>query len=243
MAIRPTSQATRRTALIAGALLITATVASLIGAALSRPALDAPDYLTSVSAHADRIAAAALFELVAAGASVGIAISLYRALMAWGATVALGSVVFRAIEAVMYVIGVAILLAVLALGERFTTAGAAESAWFRTVGDTLLQLRDQTGLIAVFSFGVGALLYYSLFYRSRLVPRWLSVWGIVAIILTFVACLLALFTRNAVTSYTIVLLPIAVQEMVLAVWLIAKGFEVPGAPAMRALDREPIPVG
>jgi hypothetical protein len=78
--------------------------------------------------------------------------------------------------------------------------------------------------VGVFAFGPGALLYYYLFYRSELVPRWLSGWGLVAIILTFVACVLALFTQNELTTYTIVLLPITVQEMVLAVWLIAKGF-------------------
>ncbi len=52
----------------------------------------------------------------------------------------------------------------------------------------------------------------------------------VAIVLTMVACLLALFSRRPLTTYTIVLLPIAVQEMVLAIWLIAKGF---GPPAVR----------
>lgn len=74
---------------------------------------------------------------------------------------------------------------------------------------------------------VGAF-YYLVFYRSGLVPR-LSGWGIGAIVLTFLACLLALFTQKELTTYTIVLLPIAVQEMVLAVWLIAKGFGSPAA--------------
>jgi 4-amino-4-deoxy-L-arabinose transferase-like glycosyltransferase len=78
--------------------------------------------------------------------------------------------------------------------------------------------------VGVFAFCVGALLYYVVFYRSGLIPRWLLGWGIGAIVLAFLACLLALFTQNELTTYTILLLPIAVQEMVLAVWLIAQGF-------------------
>jgi hypothetical protein len=55
-----------------------------------------------------------------------------------------------------------------------------------------------------------ALSYYALFYRSRLVPRWLSGWGMAgAVLLLMTACLLALFSDNSVTGYTLVILPIA----------------------------------
>ena len=76
----------------------------------------------------------------------------------------------------------------------------------------------------VFAFAVGALMYYYVFFRSRLLPRWLSGWGIAGVLLMLVACLSALFSRNPVTSYTILILPIAVQEIVMAVWLVARGF-------------------
>ncbi len=221
----------RRAALSAGVLLITATVANVIGSGLSRSILEAPNYLTSVSADANRVTVGALLELVAASACVGIAISLYPVLKGWGSGLALGSVVFRTIEAVMYMISVAYLLSLLALSQRFTPEGAADPASFRTAGDALLDMRHQITLIAVFAFSAGALLYYVLFYRSRLVPRWLSGWGIGAVLLMFVACLLALFQRNEITTYAILALPIGVQEMVLAVWLIAKGFGPPELPS------------
>jgi hypothetical protein len=214
----------RRAALSAGVLFIIATVTSVLGTGLSRPFLNGTDYLTKVSVHADRVTAGALLELVAAGACAGIAISMYPVLRKWGGGLALGSVVFRTVEAVMYTVGVVGLLSVLALSERYTAAGAADRASVRTIGDALLDVREQATLAGVLAFGLGALMYYYLFYQSRLVPRWLSGWGIVAIILTIAAWLLALFSHRPLTTYTIVLLPIAVQEMVLAVWLIAKGF-------------------
>ena len=236
-------EANRRAALSAGVLFIVATVANVVGTGLSRSLLDDPNYLTAVSSNANRVVAGVLLELVAAGACVGIALALYPVLKAWGEGLALGSVVFRTVEAVMYMLSAASLLSLLALSQRFTSAAAADPVAFRTVGDALLDVREQVALVGVFAFSVGAFLYYSLFYRSRLVPRWLSVWGIGAVILMLVACVLAVLTQNAVTTYTILALPIGVQEMVLAVWLIAKGFNVPAPPSIRVAEREPASIG
>ena len=216
--------ATRRVALIAGVLFITATAASLVGTTLSQPYLTRPDYLAMLSAHGNRVSAGALFEFLAAATSVSIAICLYPVLSRWNLGIALGSVVFRAMEAVLYVAGLVSLMSVTALGQQFTKAGAVERGSLQSIGDSLLTLRNEAIVAGVLAFSLGALMYYYLFYVSRLIPRWLSGWGIAAIILMIVACLLGWFSHNPVSSYTILALPIGVQELVLAVWLIAKGF-------------------
>jgi len=79
------------------------------------------------------------------------------------------------------------------------------------------------GLLA---FGLGALMYYYIFYQTRLVPRWLSGWGLIGIILIIVISMLVMFRVIAPMSTTQIVLavPIGLQEMVLAVWLIVKGF-------------------
>jgi hypothetical protein len=79
------------------------------------------------------------------------------------------------------------------------------------------------GLLA---FGLGALMYYYIFFQTKLVPRWLSGWGLIGIILIIVTSMLVMFRVIGPMSTTQVVLavPIAVQEMVLAVWLIVKGF-------------------
>jgi hypothetical protein len=86
--------------------------------------------------------------------------------------------------------------------------------------------------LGVFAFCLGGFIYYYLFYRSRLIPRWLSGWGIVAIILMLAAGVAALFSDSPVTGYVPLAIPIAVQEMVLAVWLIVKGFSSSPIPTM-----------
>jgi hypothetical protein len=204
-------------------LFIVATAASLVGSAVE-PVLTRTDYLTRISQNANSVAAGGLLELIAAGTSVAIAIALFPVLKRWNASLALGSVVFRTIEAVMYTVGAVGLLTLLTVGQLFARAATADRASVQAIGDALVGVRQESVLAGVFAFAVGALMYYAIFYRSQLIPRWLSGWGIVGVILMLVACLSALLTRNPVTSYVILILPIAVQEMVLAVWLIAKGF-------------------
>jgi len=214
---------TRKIAVITGVIFIIATVAVFVADALT-PALTGTDYLTQFSAQPNQVAAGALFYLIAAFASAGIAIALYPVLKERNAGLALGSVVFRALEAVFYIVGVVSLLSLLTLGPQFTRAGAADRTSLLAIGNLLVSVHDHAALVAVFAFCLGAFMYYYLFFQSRLIPRWLSGFGIVAIILMMAACVLALFSGNRITSYIPLAAPIAVQEMVLAVWLIVKGF-------------------
>ena len=214
----------RRTTLTAGVLFIAATAASLLGTAIEGRVLTGPDYLTQISENMTRLSAGGLLELIAAGTSAGVAISLYPVLRRCSGTLALGAVVFRAMEAVMYTLAAVSMLSLLKVAQPFTQAAGTERALFQAIGDSLLGVREEALLAGVFAFALGALMYYYVFYRSRLVPQWLSGWGIAGVLLMLVACLSALFSRNPVTSYIILVLPIAVQEMVMAVWLIARGF-------------------
>jgi hypothetical protein len=96
--------------------------------------------------------------------------------------------------------------------------------------------RDHAALLGVFAFCLGGFIYYYLFYRARLIPRWLSGFGIVAIILMGAACALSLSSDSPITGYVALAAPIGVQEMILAVWLIVKGFD---SSAIAAVSTEP----
>jgi hypothetical protein len=214
---------TRKIAIVTGVLFIIATITVLLATALE-PVLNGSGYLIRVSANANQVIVGALLELIAAFASAGIAVSMYPVLKKWNAGPTLGSVVFRTLEAVMYMAAVVSLLSLLTLSQQLTSAGATDRASLQTIGDLLVSVRQHATLLGVFAFSLGAFLYYFVFFQSRLVPRWLSGWGIAAIILMMAACMLALFNDSPVTGYTFLALPIALQEMVLAVWLIVKGF-------------------
>ena len=235
--------ASRQTAVIPGVLFMVATVAALAAAAFE-PVLRGTGYLTKVAANASPVTGGALLYLIAAFTSVGIAISLYPVLKPWNARLALGSVVFRTIEAVMYIAAVVSLLSLVTLSQRFAHAGPTDLVSLQAMGDSLRSMREHATLAAVFAFSLGAFMYYYLFFQSRLIPRWLSGWGIAASVLMLAACLFALFSDRYVTGYALLIVPVAAQEMVLAGWLIVKGFNSPaiasepanvtGSSAMRA---------
>ena len=213
----------RRSAIVTGVLLIAAIATALVAAQLVDPVLAGANYLGDLAARRHQVAGGALVYLVAAATSAGIAVALYPVLQTVHATLALSSVVFRALEAGLYVLAVVSLLSVLTLSRQHG-ADATDLLAVQAVGDALVSMRDHATLAGVFAFCLGAAAYYVAFYRSRLVPRWLSGWGIAATIGMLIACVLGLFGDRPVTGYTLLVLPIAAQEVVLAGYLLVRGF-------------------
>jgi hypothetical protein len=220
----------RKTAITVGILFIVATVASLLSTvAFLKPILDAPDYLGRIFANENQILIGSLIHIIGAFACAGIAIALYPVLRKYNEGLALGSVGFRIAEAMLYVFGSIGVLLLLPLSQEFIKAGMPGASYFQTLANSLLSMRDWTGILAVITFGVGGLMYYTVFYQAKLIPRWLSGWGLIAAALCLISGILVMF--NIIDFFTpvqIVLnIPIALQEMVLAVWLIVKGFNLP----------------
>jgi hypothetical protein len=161
---------TRTNSIATGALFVAATLVAL-GAAALDPTLSGKNYLTAVAHHPDRLAASVLLYLAAAGTSAGIAIALYPVLKGVHATLALGSVIFRAIECALYAVAAVSLLSIVPLGQEFATASPDSQAPIHTIANSMLSMRDHATLAGVLAFSIGSLMYYTVFYRSRLVPK------------------------------------------------------------------------
>ena len=228
----------RRFAVAAGVLWIIATVADVISRAVFlQPILGAPDYLTRISANEGQVLLGALFLLIGAVAAAGIAIALYPVLRTRNEALALGSVGFRLIEGAFYLGMVVCLLVLVTVSRESANAGTPAPSIYAAPAALVMAARDALGQVSVLIFGLGALMYYWVFYRSRLVPRWLSAWGFVAVISVMLSMLLVMFGLFELFSppQLVLALPILVQEMVMAVWLITKGFNpsaVASAPAI-----------
>ena len=210
----------KKTARIVGVLFITATVTYILFIFFIG-SLDAPDYLVNVSANENQVLIGMLLELVNCVAVVGIPVMLFPILKKHNEALALGYVGFRIIESVILIVGSISLLSLLTLSKEFVKAGAPDASYFLTLGTLLLAARDWTLLLWDIVFSLGVLVLNYLLYQSELIPRWLSGWGLIGAILLLAVGLLAIFGFN---QFMLLAAPIAVQEMVFAVWLIVKGF-------------------
>jgi hypothetical protein len=217
----------RKTAIMVGVLFIIGTVAGILSVALSGPARDEARYLVDVSANANQITVAALCVLLMGLALALVPIVLFPLLKKYNEVLALGYVVFRgALETVIYIAMTIGWLVLIALSLEYVKAGTPDAAAFQTLGAILLAGIDATNTILIIIFGLGALMLYTIFYQSKLIPRWLSLWGLVAIILHLTTAFLIMFRLAPTLSPVIgaINFPIFLQEMVMAVWLIVKGF-------------------
>ena len=218
----------RKNARWAGVFYIIATVAPILtfpfigflgGGVAGEPILD---YLVVVSANESQVIIGMLIELTWALAVVGIIVTLFPILKKHSETFALGFSGLRFIEAICNVVHSIIGLSLLTLCLEYAAAGTPDASHFQTVGALLLAGREWTFMIGsglVWSLSA-IVLNYGLF-QSKLIPRWLSGWGFIAAILSFATYSLQFF---GIDPTEFLFLPIAVQEMVFAVWLIVKGF-------------------
>jgi hypothetical protein len=121
-----------------------------------------------------------------------------------------------------------------ALGRDYATAGSAD-AGLRALSAAARSVGDGGGVLLGNIFPLGALMFYAVLYQANLIPRWLAGWGLLGVLPYLAAGLLAFFRAIGLdsTTYTLLVLPLGLQEMVMAVWLIARGFN-PGASAAPA---------
>ncbi len=220
----------RKTAAIVGVLFILG-FAGAVTAALTKPILDAPDYLVVISSDPNRILLGAFFQFIMACACAGIGIALFPVLRRYNEGLALAAAGFRIIEAAFQIAGVILLLVLVTLSGEFVHAGSPDRASLQTAG-VLLQAASawMNNVAVLLAWSIGALAYYYIFYKDKLIPRWLSAWGLVGIALTILSSTGVMFRIIAPMSAMQGLFnaPIALQELCLAIWLIARGF----APSM-----------
>ena len=212
----------RKTAIIVGVLFVIGTVAGILSAVFTGPILGDPDYLAKISANESQIIIGMLFILIMGFALVMVPVMLFPLLKKHSEVLALGALVFRGmLEAVGYILAANNLLFLVLLSREYIKAGALDTSHFQTLGAILLEADTyiMNGMIGIV-FPIGALMIYYLLYRSKLIPRWLSAWGFLGAIPYFASFLLGFFGFEL----GILVLPLAVQEMVMAVWLIVKGF-------------------
>lgn len=215
----------RKTAIIVGVLFISATVFSILSSIFLGSTLTTPNYLTSISAYKNPLITAMILQLIAAVSAFGTAVFMFPVLKKYVESLAIGYVGLRLIENTFYVIGASSLLIMLTVGQGYV-AGTSNASIYQPIGTLLLGLYHWTIMIGTLIFaGLGSMTLNYVLYGSKLVPRWLSAWGLIGAALIVLYGLIGIFgLTTGFSTLSVLALPIAVQEMVFAVWIIIKGF-------------------
>jgi hypothetical protein len=180
--------------------------------------------LVNVSKHLTRVRISNLVALLNSLAILLLAVMFYVVFYKQYRIIALVALVCFVAEAITLAVSKIGAYGLIPLSQDFIEAGAPEPSYFQTLGNFLYHGLDRLGYdLHMLFFCLGGILWYYLLYSSRLVPRPLGIWGLVAICLLSIPVLLMLYRRGP-TPLMVLGLPYAPFELVLGIWLIVKGF-------------------
>jgi hypothetical protein len=217
----------RKTAITVGVLYIIGTVTGVLSLLLTQPLLDARASLLTIAAQGNQIRLGALLVFMMGIALAMVPVMMYPILKKQNEVLALGYVVFRGgLETFTYIAGAIFLLLLASFSQVAVQSEAAGAVNVQAMGTVFQQAVEICTTMTEIVFPLGALMFYAVLYQANLLPRWISGWGLVAAILYEAGGILHLFALTGQTStiLLILVLPMGVQEMVMAVWLIVKGF-------------------
>jgi hypothetical protein len=202
-------------------LFLVAMVASLLGGGMVQSVISAIEPFTAVSENETLLVTGVLLELVNAIAVVGIGVFMFSVLKRHNETQAVGYLSLRIVEAVFCSLIVISPLSLIRLGQ----AGADTSQLQAAGALSIAERASVSDLLVPVFFSLGAILLYSSLYQSKLLPRFISIWGLVAAVLILILNLLSTFGLELGMGISMIFaLPIILNEIFMGIWLIAKGF-------------------
>jgi hypothetical protein len=216
---------TRRSALVSGILYLVTFLASIPAVLLLAPILTDPNYVIGQGVDT-QIGLACVLDMVNALAAIGTAVAVFSVLKRQHESLALGFVATRLTEAAVIAIGLVSLLGLVTL--RSEGVPAADTGAAIVVGRTLVSVRDWTFLLGpVLMAAMNALMFATVLYRARLVPRAIPALGLVGapLAIAFVIATMLGLSEQGSTFQVIAGAPFFIWELAIGLWMIFKGFD------------------
>ncbi len=220
----------RKTTVIVGILFIIGTVSGILAGVFTASIQAESMYPLNVSASETQWMIGTLLILLMGLSLAMTPVLLYPIFRKHNEILAFGSVLFRGVlEQITQILVVISFFLLLTVSEIYGKTGAADVSNFQTLGSMLIAAGHWIPVIGGIVFSVGTLMMFALFYQTRLIPRWLSGWGLIGAVLYPIAYIVSLFSQLHLApdigeGIGLLLVPTAIQEMVFAVWMIVKGF-------------------
>lgn len=216
---------TKTNARFIGILFLTVMITWFIGFMLIETVISAPDYLIQVYPNKTRVIIGVLFELIEAAGVISITIMLFPILKKYNENMARGYFGFRIIESLMLIVAALCALLLISLSQQYMDTGASDASSFQTLGTLFMIVRaDWSTLILAVFYSFAALMFYYVLYQTKLVPRFISIWGLLAALLVLIGTVSERFIHAEFIAGLISGAPMGLNELFLGVWLVVKGF-------------------
>jgi hypothetical protein len=212
----------RRASRVTGSLIILQMVGSgLVNFALSGPFLVEPGFLASAAAHWQQIGVSVFLGLVTGGIFVGIAVTTFPIFRQYSQAMALWFITLAVVSLAIVVVEQIDVMSMVSLSEAYAKASPVARDQFEGSGVVAASARDWAHLLGRIADGSALFVFYALLYRFALVPRALAAFGLVAVMLQLTGLAMPFFGRDVVFP---LLAPLGLTQLLLALWLIIKGF-------------------
>src|SRR5215210_2253328 len=212
----------RTTARIVGAMYLAGFVLGIGGIVLIQSVLAAPDHLATLPANSLLLAIGAVLWLMAAAWDAAHGVLMFPILKQHTERVAVGYLGFRIMDALFIAVMVLFVLIQIPVGGEYLNAGASDASHLQALSAVFMQAQLDAYNIAMTTLGISGLILCYSFYKSKLVPRPLAVWGLVGYAVILCGSVLEVLGFDLLSLHAI---PGGLWEVFIGVWLIAKGFD------------------
>lgn len=165
------------TAKAVGILFIVTMLLGMVDAYTVAPLLNQP--LDHISTNESRVFMGAFSILFMSIGVVGIALLLFPVLERFNRFIAIDYLAARVMECLLLITGVVVYFLLIILSRNFVDAGSPGNSHFQTLNTLLIEARYGTYHIAMILLGIASMMFCYLFYRSALIPRLISITGLI----------------------------------------------------------------
>ncbi len=205
-------------------LIVVFGIPSVIFRGLSVSMASSPDFLNTIFEHAMQMRFAILLDIISSALWVIIAIILFPMIKGYRQSLALWFFGIWLIQLSVIVYSDITHLSLLSLSEQYVKIGSTNMAYFDAMGLLKIEEYFWGHFMGIMLFAAATWIFYYFLFKTRLIPRILSIWGMVAISLVFIACWLNIFGQS-VSFYFFA--QNGIHLMALLTWLLIKGFRTP----------------
>jgi len=220
---------------VIGVLIILEMVGGgVVNFVLEAPLFGVPGFLVNAAPHSRQIALAAVLGLVTEALGLGIAITAFPILWQWSRAMAIWFVALAAVCLAVAVVENAGVMSMVSLSEAYARATAADRLQFQMLRFVVASARNWAHYMGRIFDGVAIFVFYAALFRFALVPRVIAGLGLIAAVLMLTSVGMPLFGHAVVFP---MLAPLGLSQLILALWLIVKGFRGQSSTGFEPGDR------